>query len=269
MPVITKIAVNRQQPNNYDIEFDQKDWFQTITICKDTLIRFRLSKGMELDENQLQQIVFEDEVQKGFNRAISYLSHSMRSVKQVKDHLSEKGFPSYVVEEVIDRLKQKGYVNDKDFARSFIQTYIKTTDKGPIAVKKLLQDKGIDEQTIEEEITLFSLDIQLEKARRLSLKWVKRKQGLSVSLLKEQLYVMLKRKGYEDEAIQEVVYETLQSLDEAHNLAAIKIQGEKALKKYAKVPPEERKWKIKQFLYRKGFSSELIHRYVENLQELE
>ncbi|WAA08790.1 RecX family transcriptional regulator [Fervidibacillus albus] len=269
MPVITKISVNKTLPNCYDIFFDNGEGMNSVTIHKNTFVRFGISKGMELDVERLQKIVFEDEVQKGFDRAAIYLSYSMRSIKQVEKDLLEKGFPPIVAEVVIDRLKEKGYVNDREFARSFVRTQLKTTDKGPLHIKKLLRDKGIDEKTIEEEIVLYSLEMQREKALYLTEKWLKKKKGLSVSLLKVELYSMLKRKGFEERVIREAIDEIVQSLDDGHNLEAIKRQGEKAVRKYRNSPPEIRKMKIKQYLFRKGFSVDLIHQYVEQLDEIE
>lgn len=269
MPVIGKISVHKSNPNVYDIFFTDEDKTGPVSVSKDTFVRFGLSKGMEVDISRLEEILHEDAVQKGFDSAAIYLSYAMRSVKQVRTHLQEKGFPSAVIAEVIQRLKGKGYLDDREFARSFIKTQIKTTDKGPFVIEKLLREKGIDENTIEEEITAFPLEEQLKKAFSLGKKWVERKRGLSVPQLKAEIHSMLVRKGYPDTIIREAVDESLQLLDEDHELNAIEVQGKRAWKKYAKEPPERRKIKMKQYLFRKGFSGDLIRQYMDGLEEKE
>ena len=40
------------------------------------------------------------------------------------------------------------YINDEEFALSYVRTQINTTDKGPDVIRMELKEKGIDEGTI-------------------------------------------------------------------------------------------------------------------------
>ena len=53
------------------------------------LVKFDLRKGKELDELDIIEIQYGDDVKKGFKKALDYLSYRMRSTKEVKDHLKK------------------------------------------------------------------------------------------------------------------------------------------------------------------------------------
>lgn len=73
----------------------------------------------------------------------------------------------------------------------------------------------------------------------------------------------LMRKGYEHSTIQKAISISMQGIDEEQNEAAIIVQGEKALRKYRNEPLDKRKIKVKQFLYRKGFSLDVIDKFID------
>ena len=80
-------------------------------------------------------------------------------------------------------------------------------------------------------------------------------------ILKQKLEQMLVRKGYNFDIISVAVAETeLNRSDE--ELDALRYQAEKLERKYASMTGFEYKQKMKSALYRKGFSLELIEKYL-------
>ena len=49
------------------------------------LIKHGLQKGLEIDEIELGNILYNEEVQKAYLQAISYLSYQMRTKQEIED----------------------------------------------------------------------------------------------------------------------------------------------------------------------------------------
>jgi RecX family. len=252
-----------EEPDSYLIEFMAEDGLDPMVVTKDTLVNYQLAQGKILADSEVRDLLFQDEVQKAFNKAAVYLAGAMRTIKQVRQHLRDKGYDPSVVSAAVEKLIQKGYLDDRQFARSFIQTELKTTNHGPLQIQRLLRSKGVEEEIIEEAFRDFPADEEISRAVHLAMKWVEKKPGFSVGQIKADLQSMLLRKGYTNEAIRVAVEESLKNLDDNHDEKAIQIIGEKALKKYVSYPPEEQRNRVKSYLLRKGFSATLINEFLK------
>lgn len=67
MPFITKISTQKKNTERFNIFLDDKYAF---SVDADVLVKFELKKGKELDDLDIIEIQYGDEVKKGFNRAL-------------------------------------------------------------------------------------------------------------------------------------------------------------------------------------------------------
>ena len=81
MPVITKITQQKRDSERYKIFLDETYAF---SVHESVLVKFGLTKGMQLDEWSMDEMTYEDQIEKAFNRALHYLSFRMRSEFEVK-----------------------------------------------------------------------------------------------------------------------------------------------------------------------------------------
>ena len=265
LPIIKKISVQQKQKDRYNIFFDHKDHEQyAFSVSEEVLIQFDLRKGKELSQAEIERIFYHEEVQKAYRRAIYYLSYRMRSEKEVNDYLKEHGFAEDIIHKVIARLREQNYLNDQEFAKAYVHTQINTSDKGPRIIQSTLREKGIKMNLIEEVLPLFTYDLQLKKAKKLCVKQISKKKSISKMQLEQNLKAMLTRKGYGPDVSSEAIRRSMDSIDQRKDVEAIIVQGEKAWRKYHDKPFAERKLKVKQFLYRKGFSLEHIEEFLQN-----
>lgn len=258
---ITKITTQKK-PGRFNIYVNDGNGEKyAFSIDEDVLIKYEMKKGMELDEFTQIEILYQDTIRKAFGTAIQYLAIRMRSEKEVKDYLIQKEIEESVIQEVIHRLYSLKYLNDEEFALAYVRTQINTTDKGPNVVKLELTEKGIDEAIIKKSLTEFTYDLQLSKAIQLCQKAQKKQRKDSTYIFEQKLKQALSRKGYSFSVIDIAMEELKNSfLDEAVEMEAIKKQGEKAIRKYG-----NEIFKIKQFLYGKGFEIDQIEDYVNSL----
>lgn len=161
MPFITKISTQKKNTERFNIFLDEKYAF---SVDADVLVKFELKKGKELDDLDIIEIQYGDEVKKGFNRALEFLSYRMRSTKEVEDHLKKKEISAPVIAEVIHKLNDYKYLNDQEFAAAYVSTHKKTNGKGPDVLFRELRAKGIDDDTIKEALSSFSFEDQTREA---------------------------------------------------------------------------------------------------------
>ncbi|WP_203363852.1 recombination regulator RecX [Bacillus sp. REN10] len=263
MAVITKISQQEKRKDRYNIFLNEEYAF---SVDEALLIRFHLKKGMDISKEDIEVITRQDGVQKGLNIAIHFLSIRMRSEKEVRDYLQKKEIEPEAIEEIIRSLHRLNYLDDAQFAKAYMNTQINTTDKGPIVIQRELKEKGIQEKWIEEVLLSFDFSSQLEKATALANKYRKKYKKESFIVQKQKIEQALMRKGYGWDVIQEAVVAEQASEDEEQQ-EALMYQAEKAHRKYSKYTGGEYRQKMKQSLYRKGFSISEIEKAMEQLQQ--
>lgn len=268
MPVIKNIISESKKQKEYTIIIDENGEESSFPVSVDTFVRFTLYKGMEISREDIEKIIFEDQIQQAYNTALRYLSYRKRSEKEIRQQLQDKDFSTYIITETIQRLRENRYVDDEDFAESYVLTAIKTSDKGIQLIRRELENKGIAKEIIEEKISRYSDKLQLEKAVDLAEKYINRKKHVSLKQLQFQLKSTLQRKGYPFAIIEEAVAQVFQRIDDNRDKLAIEQQGKKAIKKYEHLPVQERKLKVKQYLYRKGFSLDTIDDFLHHVCEI-
>lgn len=260
MPVITKIAVQKKEAGRYHLYFDDEYAF---SVDEDILIRFALKKGMELSNQEIFEIKYAEQVAKAYKDAIQFLAFRMRAIEEVRTHLQNKDWDENIIQLVIQKLIEQKYLDDQEFAIAYINTYKHSGKKGPERLRNELQQKGIDENVIETALENYNKNEQLEHAVQLGEKYVTKHRQVAQKLLKQRLTHYLRTRGFPLSIVNQAVKEIEIEKDEEEEWQALKIQGDKAHRRYHHLEEYEYKQKMKQFLYRKGFPFSLIERYLE------
>jgi regulatory protein len=222
---------------------------------------------LEIDELSIQEIQYQDDIRKAYNLAVNYLAKRMRSEKEIKDYLTQKEVEEPIINEVLYKLASQKYINDEEYAFSFVRTQMNTTDKGPDLITMELKERGITEVLIKQAIAQYSKEEQVEKAIKVSEKLIKKSTKESERIVKQKAEQLLLRKGYPFEVIHLALNEADMDKAQDEEMAAIRYQGEKALRKYSKYSGFEYEQKMKQALFRKGFSMELIEEYLREIEK--
>jgi len=270
MAIITKITTQQKNQDRLNVFMDYgkgKGEEFAFSIDSDVLIKYQLKKGMELDDLSFLEIQYQDDIRKAYNLAINYLARRMRSEKEIVDYLGQKEVDEPVINEVIHKLTAQHYLNDQEFALAYVRTQANTTDKGSNIIKMELKDKGVAEGIIKKSLEEFPLAQQIEKAIRISVKFYQKNSMLSYKIQKQKLEQLLLRKGYSYEVINIAVSETEVPKQDDEEMEAVRFQGEKILRKYSHLEGFEYHHKIKQALYRKGFTIDLIERFLAEKDE--
>ncbi len=239
---ITAIATQKKA-GRFNIYLDGKYAF---SVSEDVLIKYRLAKGLELDEEMIEHLQQADLLSKAYNKALDHLSYQLRTKKEIKIYLTKLEVPENDQNQIISKLVELNLLDDLAYAKSYVRTAAKTTDKGPFVIAQKLKQKGVAEEFINEALIEFSLEQQVQAALKLAEKFVA-------------------TKGFSSETISLVLEELALKKDDTLQLEALREQGAKLLRRYQRYPQPECFFKLKQALYRKGFSLSEIERYLAEI----
>ena len=132
-------------------------------------------------------------ITRALNLALNYLSYQARTIQEMQKHIKNKGFSEEIVEKIIEILLDKNYLNDKEFARLFVETRIKTKPKSKFAFEYELRKKGINPCDI--EILLKAHDDQ-DLALRAVRPKIKTWQNLDTEKFKKKMMNFLQYRGF-------------------------------------------------------------------------
>jgi regulatory protein len=265
MQAITKITRQKNNQERYNIYVNEQ---YSFAVDENTLIKFGLQKGKVLEQFEIDEIQYEDEIAKAFNKGLSFLSFQMRSEHEVKQRLLQAGHGEAVVQEALHKLTRLGFLNDESFSKALLETRKRTAKKGPAAIRQDLIQKGIDKSLQQQVLSTFSHDEQLKIATELAEKAVRSNSNKTPAQVKQKIQDVLLRKGYSYSVVSEVLdhIKLEKQGDEWSDL--IEAQGEKVWRKYsAKFAGFELYQKVKQSLYQKGFPIDVINEFIEQKEQ--
>ncbi len=243
---ITKIEKKKRL---YLLELDDSE---KLYITEDTIVRFMLSKGMEVTEEELKEIQDYAQFSYGKNLALYHLSFKQRTAKEVKDYLTQHDIQPEIISQVLDNLKKEHWINDRKYANSFIQSNLLTGDKGAFVLKQKLSQKGISSTIIEEELNQFDFT---ELTDKVAEKLLKKHQGkLPCKALQDKILQSLINKGFSYSQAK-TAYQHLEIEEDQENQQELLYKElDKQYRKYSKkYDGYDLKQRLTQTLARKGY----------------
>ena len=267
MAIITSIEQQKNNPERYNIYIHSgtKETFLT-GVDQDILIRFSLKKGVTIDQQQIEDMIYQDHLQKGFQKALRYLATKMRTSSEIADFLKRYEYREDAIQSIIDKLINYKYIDDQLYAQTYVKEQILTGKRGPLAIRQALEKKSVPANLIAQALTAYTETLQIENALALMAKKHALTKRKSLSETKKILAQSLCANGFSWEII-EAAWAKSSFADEESNLAAIRHQGMKFHRKYSLLPEQEYMYKLKQALYRKGFREEEIEMFIAEIED--
>ncbi|GAB3042506.1 recombination regulator RecX [Virgibacillus ainsalahensis] len=265
MRKITRITTQKKHKNRYNIFLDDgQGETYGFSVDEAILVEYRLRKGLEMDDSMITTLVQKDTVHKLYTQAIQFLSYRMRTKKEIHDYLVKKEAEDEQIDQIMGKLDEERLIDDKQFAAMFVRTRINTSFKGPAVIKKELIEKGVAATVASEAVEQYPYEIQYEKIQKLIEK--KQKQSKKDSFRKQvqNLQATLMQKGFPQDVIKDALSDINDEKNEEAEWEAVVYQGEKLFRKHqTKYEGYRLQNKVKEGLFRKGFSIELINRFLE------
>ena len=192
MSKITSIIIQEKNKKRCNIYIDG-DFFIGVPI--ELVYEYSLKVGKEIEQSFLQEITLKKDKADALEKSVKYISKSMKTKKQVKTYLVSKGYSEEVVKHCIDKLTEYGYINDKEYAKKYIETTSHGQGKNLIAYKLMM--KGVSKDLINNEYDNLEIDSK-NNAKAIAEKRLKNKEITKELLAKTYRYLISKGFSYED-----------------------------------------------------------------------
>lgn len=201
---ITAITLQSKNIDRANLFLDGKFYAGVSRIA---IYNHKLEIGKEISQTELDKLIFDSDKDKAFDYALTYISKYTPTAKGLANKLYDKGYGKIIVDYTVDKCKKYGYINDKEYARSYIA--FNCNIKGKNRIRNELKVKGIDENIIEEALAKMPAN---DSCNRLAKK---KSEGMDVSDPKNRakLIRFLQYRGYEWEDISQALA-TLKVVDD-------------------------------------------------------
>ncbi|HGJ65931.1 TPA: regulatory protein RecX [bacterium] len=204
---ITDLKTQEKHPSRLSIYLDGRYY---CGISEEVALKYKLKKGMEIDENNLKDMIHDDELQKAKKYVYNLLSRRMYSSKEVRNKLTEQGYTDDVIDQAISTIEGFGYIDDKTFAEEWVLSRKHNKPKGKIVLRRELAQKGINKEIIGEVLEEFIDDLdQLDTAVKLAQKKMLSYKNDDKISARRKLQSFLVRRGFDFDTIRKVVDKVL------------------------------------------------------------
>lgn len=185
------ISFEKQKKENcdrYNLYLDGK-FFSGIEA--ETIVKFGLKNGRDIDKDKIEEIVEESESNYAFNKALKLLSKSIKTENEVASYLKSKKINDNSINLALNKLKEYRYIDDNIYIENYVNFYKQKYGKNKI--RQNLIQKGLEKDVIElylnyddeEEINKIVTEIKKQsKQKEIDLK------------LKQKIIRNLAYKGY-------------------------------------------------------------------------
>ena len=160
---ITNISVQAKNPDRVNVSVDGK---YRLSLDVYQLADLGVRVGAEFDEQALQHLEPASQFGKLYGRALEYCLMRPHSAREVRDYLYRKTLPrryksrigeikqadgvdKQIAEDTFNRLVERGYINDENFARFWVDSRNQTKGTSLRKLRAELRAKGVDGSIIE------------------------------------------------------------------------------------------------------------------------
>jgi regulatory protein len=206
MGKITGITLQKRNKERANIFIDGDYAFSLAVITAAPLIT-----GQELTPADIDRLKAEDSLEKAKQSAFGYLSYRPRSTAEVRQNLIKKEYPETVIEQVMTRLTELNLLNDREFARFWIEQRETFKPRSQRALRQELYQKGLSREIIDEAVA--GID-ELAAARKAAEKKAYRWTQLPRETFFSKVNGFLQRRGFNYAITKTVTEELWQSAQE-------------------------------------------------------
>jgi len=220
-----------------------------LSLYEEVILKYNLLLKKEIDLDILDEINKYNQECDVYYVALNNIKNRFRSIHDIKELMIKKEYPLELIDLAIEKLIKQGYLNDRMYAKSYINNQIVTTNKGPKKIEAELRSSKVDQEIINDEIVVFDEESQKVKIDKLVNKMIRSNRSRGGSVLKIKIINDLSVLGYERDVIMSVISNYEFNTDQE----IVKKEYDKLYKKLSKkYSGSELEYKIKEKLYQKG-----------------
>jgi regulatory protein len=193
---ITAIRVDRRDPGRLQVFLDGRPAF-TATLLEGA----RLAEGQTLSAAEIRRWCRADQERQALAGAVGLLARRPHSRREIERRLRQRRFPRDVVAATLDRLEERGYLDDGAFARQWVAQRMRQSPRSARALAYELKERGVGEEDVQAALQQAD-DAALARAclARRRRAW----EGLALEDRRRKILTLLQGKGFSYETAREV-----------------------------------------------------------------
>ena len=164
-------------------------------LTLEATVKNRLKVGQIVTEEKLAEIQLESEKDTAFDKALTHLSATRKTEKQIRTFLAGKGYLPVVVDYVVEKLRGYDFLNDGEYADAYVESV--SARKGGRLIRMELKGKGVSDEEIERALGEREEGAVEEAAKAILTKYMRNKPFDKETLSKAYRYLMGKGFDYE------------------------------------------------------------------------
>jgi regulatory protein len=199
----------KKDARNVIIHFDNDE---VLFLSVDIFYKSGLKKNDEISDDRFSSLIKENRLFHIKQKAFRYLGRRQHSTSELRIKLKQKGYETELINQVLDDLKQKNYLDDTKFAEMFVEEKIKLKLLGEQKLRSELIKRGIKSEIISDVLrNKVSEQDKLSYAMILASKKYDtlRNRNVDKDVIKRKLFTFLNSRGYNYDVIKEVCDELI------------------------------------------------------------
>ena len=173
-----------------------------FVLYKGELRQFQIKEGQELSEESYHHIMTQILPRRAKLRSMNLLQSRDYTRRQLEDKLKQGDYPQECIDEAIAYVESYGYIDDRRYAKDYIEYHLQTKSRGRIETDLL--KRGIAKEVIREVFDeLGSLGVEQDEFAIICDLLKKKKYCAETATKQEQqkMYGFLYRKGFRGDTI--------------------------------------------------------------------
>ena len=236
-----------KQKGLYELVMDNG---KVYSFYEEIILKYELLLSKKIEDKLLPSLLEENKKYECYYKGLERLNKKAESKSSLARYLLSKGYTDNEIEFVTEKLESQGYLNDSNYASSYVNNKVLTTSWGKGKIKRQLLQKGVDEQDCDKALESYSKDIELEKLVKRINKKIRSNHDKSNKALKMKLISDLVSEGFSKKLINKALSEA----DFSDDNEIAKRTYEKLLIKFGrKYEGRELEYKVKQKMTSLGF----------------
>lgn len=197
MAVVTALRLQTKNRQRVNVYLDG-----SYGLSVDRVLATDLRTGQELTPAQLEDLSRRDALETACRQALRLLSRRPRSERELRDAWQRNKVDPATQGSALARLREAGQLDDRAFARAWVENRAAFRPKGAVALRMELRKKGVSDEIIEE--SLKGIDEETA-AYAAAMKASRRWKDLPWEAFQNRLGGYLRRRGFGYELTTSVV----------------------------------------------------------------
>jgi len=205
--IVSRIV--KKDAKNVVVHFDNDE---VIFLSVDIFYKSGLKKNDEISDDRFSSLIKENQLFHIKQRAFRYLGRRQHSTSELRIKLKQKRYEIELINEVLDDLKKKNFLDDTKFAEMFVEEKMKLKLWGEQKLRSELVKRGIKSEIITDVLAnKISEEDKLNNAMIIASKKYDtlKNRNVNKDVIKRKLFTFLNSRGYNYYLVKEVYDELI------------------------------------------------------------